>query len=357
MKTNRRFITAALACAVLAPAAAAIFAGDAAAQQVTYRITQRGMLGIMTEAVRAPGTPARERVVMAVVPESPAAQAGIAVGDTIVRVNGLAVTDGVMASPFEAGDTVVLRVRRGGTERDVTLVAAERTQRFEEFTMHALPDSIMRNVVIRMENVRQQMDSLRPPSMILERVQGDSVVVLRFGSDTTQYIRVGPGFRGPLHLDSLRHRVMADSLRARGFRFDTARAWRFGPADSLAFRFEGREGEHVFVRPGDVFAANMVVGLRAVAGAELSELNPGLAAYFGTSEGVLVLNAREGTPAAGAGIRAGDVIVEAGGMEVRSIADLRRAVGQGQGQGQGQGVEVVVVRRGEKVRLRLARPG
>jgi serine protease Do len=71
---------------------------------------------------------------------------------------------------------------------------------------------------------------------------------------------------------------------------------------------------------------NAVFGMRAVAGAELAPLNPALAEYFGATDGVLVLNAAERTPAERAGLRGGDVIVRAGDTTVRSIAELRRAI-------------------------------
>ncbi|RMH13542.1 MAG: PDZ domain-containing protein, partial [Gemmatimonadetes bacterium] len=51
------------------------------------------------------------------------------------------------------------------------------------------------------------------------------------------------------------------------------------------------------------FAGRYLLG-----GAELSDLNEGLAAYFGVEAGVLVTDVLAGTPAAHAGLRAGDVV-------------------------------------------------
>ena len=54
---------------------------------------------------------------------------------------------------------------------------------------------------------------------------------------------------------------------------------------------------------------------------ELTQLNPELGAYFGTEEGILVLDVEEdGT----LGLRPGDVVVEIGGRKVDDVSDMRR---------------------------------
>ncbi len=59
----------------------------------------------------------------------------------------------------------------------------------------------------------------------------------------------------------------------------------------------------------------------ATHGLDLIDLNPGLGAYFGTSEGVLVADAEEGSPL---GLVPGDVVVEVEGRTVDDVAELRR---------------------------------
>lgn len=59
-------------------------------------------------------------------------------------------------------------------------------------------------------------------------------------------------------------------------------------------------------------------------GLDLIDLNPGLGAYFGTSEGVLVADVEEDSPL---GLRAGDVVVEVEGRKVDDVAELRRILG------------------------------
>lgn len=80
-----------------------------------------------------------------------------------------------------------------------------------------------------------------------------------------------------------------------------------------------------------------------IAGAELQELNPELAAFFGGVErGLVVLRVLPGTPADRLGIRPGDVIVEAAGRPVATVGGLRRLVVE-----HGEGMGVRWVRRGE----------
>jgi membrane-associated protease RseP (regulator of RpoE activity) len=367
-RNTHRSLAAALAFAVLAPLAAMLLQPVAAAAQVSYSVSHRGVLGIMTQGVEVRGEASRQRVVMQVVPESPAARAGLLPGDTIVRINGLAATSQVINSPFEPGDTVVLRIRRDGRERDITIVAAERSPRFEAFTMRgALTDSVIREVTERMAILRAHVDTVGMPSIVLERLRGDSSIVLRFGNDTTHYYRFGPGFEGAIEIDSLRRRFMRSDSVFRRFHVDSLRnhVWRLDERtrmhlDSLPGRpFGGdaqiwfRQGDSISgMGPGEIFASGISMGMRAVAGAELSELNPGLAGYFGTDAGVLVLNARDGTPAARAGLQGGDVIMQVEQTRVASIQQLRRAIDRAR---PGATVQLHVLRQGQTIELNLAR--
>lgn len=71
----------------------------------------------------------------------------------------------------------------------------------------------------------------------------------------------------------------------------------------------------------------MVVRNRAL-GATLEPIDGQLAQYFGAKSGVLVREVRQGSAAEQAGLRAGDVVVEANQQPVRHPDHLRRALNQ-----------------------------
>lgn len=69
-------------------------------------------------------------------------------------------------------------------------------------------------------------------------------------------------------------------------------------------------------------------GSRRQIGAGLMPLSKQLAAHFGVESGALVNDVREDSPAAKAGLKAGDIIVEVEGKPVKGDGDLMRAIGE-----------------------------
>jgi serine protease Do len=67
-------------------------------------------------------------------------------------------------------------------------------------------------------------------------------------------------------------------------------------------------------------------GARGRLGVALAPLSDQLAAYFGAKEGVLVSTVESESPAARAGIKAGDVITAVNGRSVQNVGDVTRAV-------------------------------
>jgi hypothetical protein len=347
----------------------------------------RSMIGVHTEPATIDGQEGLR--VMGVVPGMPAEGAGVRAGDFIIAVDGQPATTRLLSADRAAGTKLRLRLSRDGNERDIELETVERRPfAMQRVLVPTLPDSVLGQMAVIMSNVRMHADSLSGAvsrvwvdgtrvdgsprifvrdSMIIRgtpldsglalraaniagmRIGGDSIQVLRFGQDSVHVLRFGQDtlrirFQTPgAHFDMLpgrgfesrpggriemlpggefhyfERRVDVDSLRALiATRVDK---------DSILARLPGGHGTAVYsMRPSDIATTTIFAGATAIAGAELSELNPGLAEYFGVLDGVLVLNAREGTPAERAGIRAGDVIVQVNGADVRSIADIRRAV-------------------------------
>ncbi|MGH7448720.1 MAG: PDZ domain-containing protein [Longimicrobiales bacterium] len=312
-----------------------------------YRFVQRGTLGISFQPVPANAMTARRQLVVAVAAESPAAKAGVAKGDTIVSINGLAASTHVLSAPFEPGDTVVLRVSRNGRERDIPMVAAARAAYFQ----YALPDSVYERMSVMIGRMRAGADTIHVhgvPGFEFRRFDGDSTHGFVIGADSSfkfRTHRLAPGFE--IFTDSAHTyfqggrlpRMFGDSGDIRIFSPGTGRTFMYGaPPDSL-------------VRGMQILATNAAFGMRAVAGAEMTSLNADLAEYFGVTDGVLVLNAHAGTPAARAGLRGGDVIQRVGDMPVRSISELRSAIERAHG----GDVMLRVLRRGRNVDVTLSR--
>lgn len=278
-------------------------AGEAAAQESPARralveLTRRGWIGI---TYSTSGTNGR-MAVTEVIPGSPAAAAGLAGGDTIVRWNGdRNPEEAALRNPVQPGDTLRLQVRRDGRARDVTVVAVSSRSR---------------------------------PAVTLRR--GDRDVVFMRPSRTRDEVWI--------HMDSLA--VHADSMhvRLRAMLQDS-----LGPA---LRRFEAAELPRIEAQLQAAqarLAEGFSAGARAVAGAEFAEVNSGLATYFGTERGALVLRVAPETPAARAGLQAGDVVISANGHPVDSVRDLREAVSRSRE----RDVELQIVRRGSRSELRL----
>jgi len=100
---------------------------------------RRGFLGISTLPVRLPPGPAREGgqevglLVTAVEPESPAARAGLLLGDAVLRAAGRAVAHAAELLPFleeeHIGEPLLLHTLRAGAAREVTVTVGARPGR------------------------------------------------------------------------------------------------------------------------------------------------------------------------------------------------------------------------------------
>ena len=91
----------------------------------------------------------------------------------------------------------------------------------------------------------------------------------------------------------------------------------------------------------------------ATLGVTVSPLSDQLASYFGVKQGVLVSAVTTGSPAADAGVRAGDVITAINGQSVSDSGDVTRALRQGSG----ESVEISVTRDKKSLSLKATLPG
>jgi hypothetical protein len=93
-----------------------------------------------------------------------------------------------------------------------------------------------------------------------------------------------------------------------------------------------------------------LLGRNRVAGAEVIDLKPELAQYFGVGRGILVVDVASGTPASMAGIVPGDVITRIDQVSVQSVEDLRFGVSMA-----GDTLPISLVREGGTIQLLLRR--
>ncbi len=96
-----------------------------------------------------------------------------------------------------------------------------------------------------------------------------------------------------------------------------------------------------------------VAGQNFVGGAQFNDLNAQLGAYFGTDQGVLVIQVLSGTPCDEAGLVPGDVVTHVGDTEIDSVESFR-AVLNGV-LARGRRAELTLIRRGQRVSATLSR--
>jgi serine protease Do len=78
--------------------------------------------------------------------------------------------------------------------------------------------------------------------------------------------------------------------------------------------------------PPSVWRFDDLLGRSSHLGISVDNISGQLAEYFGTKEGVLVTSVTDNSPAAKAGLKAGDVITSVNGSSINDPADLRRRV-------------------------------
>ncbi len=259
---------------------------------------------------------------------SPAERSGLRVGDRILRIDGKPIAYDncdLIRRGLEAGDTVRLHVqgRAGERERDLVVIAAARPDNMpvprlygdaRVFTFNV--DTIRRLAFTFLDSAGLSIDTLFGDSMFMRPFPG-----------------VGVFRGGRIHLDSIPGRFMFFDTLPGEFRV------RIRPLDTeLPFEFTPRLE---------------LMGSRGVAGAEFTEIVPGLADYFGTDQGLLVTRVGPDTPAARAGLTPGDVITRIDGRAVHGVEDLRTAVRRAGD----QPLKVEIIRKKKQSTLELvARP-
>ncbi len=173
------------------------------------------------------------------------------------------------------------------------------------------------DVIVRFEG--EEVTSIRKLNRLISEVAPDhtaKITVLRDGSERDINVTLGrrelPQFQtGDFRMGDLQMMLSLPTMPA---------IPRTSPTVPLPL-MRGDGDSNVFVWRGD---ANRQIGVGVM------PLNKQLGDYLGIAEGkgLLIDNVRENSPAAKAGLKAGDVIVEADGKEVKGIIDLIRVLNE-----------------------------
>ena len=281
---------------------------------------------------------------------SPADRAGVREGDVVIRLNGEDAGRAMNALPgrLQAGDTVRLRIRREGGERDVVVVAEPRPRTQFSMARPGMGDNLivingdsmhlpLQALTFRIDSLRTQLMELEGPWRVemdsLVRLLGDSAHVWAERIPNVHFRMREGGDHPDIRIEGRLMELENDAIRMEN---DAVRL------ENDVIHLEGALGE------GEPFF--MELGRRSAAGAELAEMNEGLSAYFGGQRaGALVIEVSPESPAARAGLQPGDVIVRAGGEEVEDPADVRMALTRAE---EGR-VALEVIRQGRRRELSL----
>lgn len=283
--------------------------------QIVYTrksVNPAGYLGIRYEAeVQRIGEKTTERIVVREVSkDSPAEKAGLKGGDEIVRINGLITGNGkfeAIAGTLVEGDTVRLRIKRSGTEREFTVVAAARPAGLGAFGQREIiisGDSIRGLMRRYLDTARVHLDSLNLPNGSIRFYRGE-------GDSATFNIRVAPYGN-----------LMHDSLIWKNRDSTFTRLFRSAPGEGIRRQWEFDDSE---LGPGAIFHT-FELGARSIGGAEFSEMTAEMAQYFNGQRGLLTLRVVPETPADRAGLQSGDVVLKAKARAVQSVSDLRAII-------------------------------
>lgn len=332
---------------LLALAALVLATAPTLSAQETERAQRRGWLGFAFDSAGAV-------VVRRIERGSPAARAGLQIGDTIVTLNGRPVTAASLLNErLEPGDTVRLGLRRRGLAQRLVLVAERR--RFPRSTsVVALSDSVI--VTVTEDSVRRVI-RIHLDSMLAHLDKADLPFVRVDVEDPSEPSRYAQPwsvtvFQYPSSA-IVRRLVPGDSIGqviTRAYSVTPLVPTQPPPPPPTEPPPPATEP---LPPPPSPVEGIWVIGRYSVAGAEFVELNPGLARYFdGAREGLLVLRVSPGTPAEQAGLQPGDVVVAIDGRRVREIGDLRWVVARPRQ----EEIRLEVVREGDEKELTMEVP-
>lgn len=257
---------------------------------ITFTCKLKSQWGSSGLAITHYGYPA----VASVEPDSPAERAGIQAGDTILAYDAQDVRNRIIVlnKLLRPNSRLAVRLRRNGQVRDVAVVIARR------------PTTFVGLADVAVAPMAPVPDAPMPPTAPMPPVSRS------------------PAARAP----------------------DTR-----APETVVEPRVATEWWSRRLLGPDFVADDN---DLAALAGAEVVRTTPDLREALGISGGLLVVAVGAGTPAAESTLRAGDVIISAGGSAMTTPMQLARAIDRGMARGHSVALQVERQHRTRRVELK-----
>jgi C-terminal processing protease CtpA/Prc len=298
-----------------------------AQQQVMVRVRSRVRLGVSLDGTQGDEIDRQGAGIQSVMEGTPAEDAGLQAGDIITHLNGHRLLDPIPnedEEEFDADES--LPVQR-------LMALAQELDAGDEVEIRYLRDGAAQTVAFEAADIDE------PSITILRSDLGDAGRVLRFdpeeGGSWTMRLPDDKMFEFEFRefeklkeLEELKLELKDLYVTEPNISFRTMPEGRF-----RGYAFEGGEAPFVY----------SIMGRGAGFGLELTELNPGLAEYFSSDEGLLVLNVDEESTL---GLVPGDVILTIDGRAVGDQGDVRRILGSYEDQ---ETVSFTLVRKGQEI--------
>ena len=311
------------------------------AQQVMVRVRARVRLGVSLDGTQGDDLDSRGARIQSVMEGTPAEESGLQEGDIITHLNGHSLLEPIpnedeaelnedeslpvqrlmaLAQELDAGDEVEVRYLRDGEAQTVAFEAAD----IEEPSITILrgdPGERGFRGIVRFDPEESGTWSFSLPDredFEFEFADPEDLEKLKIEMKELQGLQGLEGLK--LELKDLYGD--APNVQFRAFPEGNIRTWTPGSGDAP-------------------FIYNFMAGTAGF-GLELTEMRPGLAEYFSTDEGLLVLNVDEESTL---GLMAGDVILAIDGREVEDQGDVRRILGSYEGE---ETVSFTIMRKGQQ---------
>jgi hypothetical protein len=309
---------------------------------VIVRATGRIRLGVSLSGSQGDEYDAQGARIESILEDSPAEAAGLQEGDVITHLNGQSLLAPIpdeadkdfdqdeslpvqrllaLAGELEEGDEVEVRYLRDGEPETVTFEAAE----MDDPAFTILRGNLGDARVLRWDPEERGAWSFTLPEgrhfefnfqelKELEELEAlEDLNIKMWKPEDMEELENLEIYLKDLDVD-------APNIRLRSFYEGEPNVYAFSGGDTpFVYRAFGRYGGY---------------------GLELAELNPGLAEYFSTDQGLLILEVDEDSTL---GLMAGDVIQAIGDREVEDRGDIMRILGSYE---EGETVTFTVVRRG-----------